>query len=60
MHKHEFKEAVKVNGVSMSFGPVFYAYYKYRDTWRESASITNLYLLELLHRMAANDKNDSE
>ena len=60
MPQHQFTEAIKINGLRMSFGPVFYAYYEYKDTWRESASITNLYLHELIHRLEANEKNDSK
>jgi hypothetical protein len=57
MNQHEFKEAIKINGVAMSFGPHHYAYYEYKDSWRESASITNLYLKELLHRVTQNESN---
>ena len=55
MKQHNFTTFITINDIEYSLGPVFYAYYKHKDIWKESASITNLYLQELKQRTQHNE-----
>ena len=55
MPQHNFTTFITINDIEYSLGPIFYAYYKHKNIWKESASITNLYLQELKQRTQYNE-----
>lgn len=44
---YEFKTIAVIDDTEYSLGPVHYAYYKHKNIWKESASISNTQLLKV-------------